>query len=175
MGQRKKGHILHVEGASWTTAENQQTAPQTLKERAQGRRRRRWRPLSKNRYAQMKAVSTFLLHFMNTLAPFGTDVHDSISQVRGFNFSQFTKAGSGATKRSAPEVSAPNRRTKSIYTPLEQQFLEIKKQHKDTLLGVECGYKYRFFGEDAEVMFLINVSIVFYIFYRNNDRGSVSK
>ncbi|XP_031426428.1 DNA mismatch repair protein Msh3 [Clupea harengus] len=72
-------------------------------------------------------------------------------QVRGFNFSQFTKAGSGATKRSAPEVSAPNRRTKSIYTPLEQQFLEIKKQHKDTLLGVECGYKYRFFGEDAEI------------------------
>ncbi|NWS48407.1 MSH3 protein, partial [Probosciger aterrimus] len=44
-----------------------------------------------------------------------------------------------------------NKRTKSIYTPLELQFLEMKKQHKDAVLCVECGYKYRFFGEDAEV------------------------
>jgi len=29
--------------------------------------------------------------------------------------------------------------------------MEIKKQHVDTVLCVECGYKYRFFGEDAEV------------------------
>uniref|UniRef100_A0AAR2KR92 DNA mismatch repair protein MSH3 n=1 Tax=Pygocentrus nattereri TaxID=42514 RepID=A0AAR2KR92_PYGNA len=46
---------------------------------------------------------------------------------------------------------SPNRRTKSIYTPLEQQYMEIKEQHKDTILCVECGYKYRFFGEDAEI------------------------
>ncbi|KAM4638527.1 DNA mismatch repair protein Msh3 isoform 3-T6 [Amazona ochrocephala] len=44
-----------------------------------------------------------------------------------------------------------NKRTKSIYTPLELQFLEMKKQNKDAVLCVECGYKYRFFGEDAEV------------------------
>ncbi|KAJ2725021.1 Mismatch repair protein msh3 [Coemansia sp. Benny D115] len=37
------------------------------------------------------------------------------------------------------------------YTPLEQQVLEIKKQHPDTLLAVEVGYKYRFFGEDARI------------------------
>jgi len=37
------------------------------------------------------------------------------------------------------------------YTPLELQFIEIKKKHPDTVLMVECGYKYRFFGEDAEV------------------------
>lgn len=29
--------------------------------------------------------------------------------------------------------------------------MEIKEQNKDTILCVECGYKYRFFGEDAEV------------------------
>uniref|UniRef100_A0A671R4Q4 DNA mismatch repair protein MSH3 n=1 Tax=Sinocyclocheilus anshuiensis TaxID=1608454 RepID=A0A671R4Q4_9TELE len=29
--------------------------------------------------------------------------------------------------------------------------MEIKKQHADTVLCVECGYKYRFFGEDAEI------------------------
>ncbi|XP_071587443.1 DNA mismatch repair protein Msh3 isoform X1 [Heliangelus exortis] len=44
-----------------------------------------------------------------------------------------------------------NKRTKSIYTPLELQFIEMKKQYKDAVLCVECGYKYRFFGEDAEV------------------------
>ncbi|XP_074935705.1 DNA mismatch repair protein Msh3 [Phalacrocorax aristotelis] len=44
-----------------------------------------------------------------------------------------------------------NKRTKSIYTPLELQFIELKKQHKDAILFVECGYKYRFFGEDAEI------------------------
>ncbi|NXN84576.1 MSH3 protein, partial [Bombycilla garrulus] len=44
-----------------------------------------------------------------------------------------------------------NKRTKSIYTPLELQFIEMKKKYKDAVLCVECGYKYRFFGEDAEI------------------------
>uniref|UniRef100_A0A673XGY7 DNA mismatch repair protein MSH3 n=1 Tax=Salmo trutta TaxID=8032 RepID=A0A673XGY7_SALTR len=47
-------------------------------------------------------------------------------------------------------TSAPCRISKSGYTPLEQQYLQIKEQHNDALLAVECGYKYRFFGEDAE-------------------------
>ncbi|XP_075693889.1 DNA mismatch repair protein Msh3 [Rhinoderma darwinii] len=49
------------------------------------------------------------------------------------------------------EAKNPNRRTKSIYTPLEEQYMEIKEKHKDAVLCVECGYKYRFFGEDAEI------------------------
>ncbi|XP_061477653.1 DNA mismatch repair protein Msh3 isoform X1 [Rhineura floridana] len=44
-----------------------------------------------------------------------------------------------------------NKRNKSVYTPLELQFLEMKNQYKDAILCVECGYKYRFFGEDAEI------------------------
>ncbi|ETE66136.1 DNA mismatch repair protein Msh3, partial [Ophiophagus hannah] len=40
--------------------------------------------------------------------------------------------------------------TKIVYTPLELQFLELKKQYKDAILCIECGYKYRFFGDDAE-------------------------
>lgn len=72
-----------------------------------------------------------------------------------FHFSQFAKAESavGVSKKN-PSQSGPagtNRRTKSIYTPLELQFMELKEQYKDALLCVECGYKYRFFGEDAEV------------------------
>ncbi|KAM8960815.1 DNA mismatch repair protein Msh3 [Pelodytes ibericus] len=50
-----------------------------------------------------------------------------------------------------PEPKTSNRRTKTIYTPLEEQYLKIKAQNKDTLLCVECGYKYRFFGDDAEI------------------------
>ena len=34
-------------------------------------------------------------------------------------------------------------------TPMEQQVLEIKRNHMDTLLIVEVGYKFKFFGEDA--------------------------
>ncbi|XP_038559330.1 DNA mismatch repair protein Msh3 isoform X1 [Micropterus salmoides] len=74
--------------------------------------------------------------------------------------SQFAKSGGGGGGRgtgrgaelSAPsDSSAPNRRSKSMYTPLEQQVIQLKQQHKDALLAVECGYKYRFFGEDAEI------------------------
>ncbi|KAK4691646.1 DNA mismatch repair protein MSH3, partial [Lecanoromycetidae sp. Uapishka_2] len=36
-------------------------------------------------------------------------------------------------------------------TPMEKQFLEIKRQHLDTVLIVEVGYKFKFFGEDARV------------------------
>ncbi|EHB09685.1 DNA mismatch repair protein Msh3, partial [Heterocephalus glaber] len=46
---------------------------------------------------------------------------------------------------------ALNKRSKSVYTPLELQYLEVKQQHPDAVLCVECGYKYRFFGEDAEI------------------------
>lgn len=36
-------------------------------------------------------------------------------------------------------------------TPMEIQFLDIKRKHLDTVLIVEVGYKFRFFGEDARV------------------------
>lgn len=34
-------------------------------------------------------------------------------------------------------------------TPMEQQVSELKAQHPGVLLLVECGYRYRFFGDDA--------------------------
>ncbi|KAK8376623.1 hypothetical protein O3P69_009914 [Scylla paramamosain] len=36
-------------------------------------------------------------------------------------------------------------------TPLEQQVADIKNKQPEVLLFVECGYKYRFFGNDAEI------------------------
>lgn len=40
---------------------------------------------------------------------------------------------------------------KDKLTPLEKQVIEIKRKHMDTLLLVEVGYKFRFFGEDARI------------------------
>jgi DNA mismatch repair protein MSH3 len=37
----------------------------------------------------------------------------------------------------------------SQLTPMEKQVIEIKSKNPDTLLVVEVGYKFRFFGEDA--------------------------
>jgi DNA mismatch repair protein MSH3 len=39
----------------------------------------------------------------------------------------------------------------SKLTPMEKQVLEIKRKHMDTVLVVEVGYKFRFFGEDARI------------------------
>lgn len=36
-------------------------------------------------------------------------------------------------------------------TPMEKQYLDIKRKHLDTILIVEVGYKFKFFGEDARV------------------------
>ncbi|KAI5285995.1 Mismatch repair protein msh3 [Ascosphaera aggregata] len=36
-------------------------------------------------------------------------------------------------------------------TPLERQVIDIKRKHMDTILVVEVGYKFRFFGEDARL------------------------
>ena len=40
---------------------------------------------------------------------------------------------------------------KKKLTPLEQQVKAIKENHPDTLIMVEVGYRYRFFGQDAEI------------------------
>ncbi|KAF9544712.1 Mismatch repair protein msh3 [Mortierella hygrophila] len=66
------------------------------------------------------------------------------------------KAQSRSQRTSAPAPPPPksstsSRSKKSIYTPLEQQYLDIKGQYPDALLCIEVGYKYRFFGKDAEI------------------------
>ncbi|MEQ2277224.1 hypothetical protein XENORESO_021981, partial [Xenotaenia resolanae] len=76
---------------------------------------------------------------------------------QGLCLSKFTKTGGRQGGGKAAEVSPPSdssatcRRSRSMYTPLEHQVMELKQQHRDALLAVECGYKYRFFGEDAEI------------------------
>ncbi|CAI7755073.1 unnamed protein product [Closterium sp. NIES-53] len=48
-----------------------------------------------------------------------------------------------------PGISLPLPGTK--LTPLEEQVVALKRRHPDVLLLVEVGYKYRFFGADADV------------------------
>jgi DNA mismatch repair protein MSH3 len=36
-------------------------------------------------------------------------------------------------------------------TPMEEQYLKIKRQHLDKVIAYQVGYKYRFFGEDARI------------------------
>ncbi|KAJ9377751.1 hypothetical protein DTO063F5_8113 [Paecilomyces variotii] len=51
-----------------------------------------------------------------------------------------TKGRGGASKKGGSKL-----------TPMEKQVIEIKRKHMDTILVVEVGYKFRFFGEDARV------------------------
>ncbi|XP_052731141.1 DNA mismatch repair protein MSH3 isoform X2 [Vigna angularis] len=52
---------------------------------------------------------------------------------------------------SSPEHPPPPSSSKCpTYTPLEQQVLHLRAKHPDVLLMVEVGYRYRFFGQDAE-------------------------
>ena len=40
---------------------------------------------------------------------------------------------------------------KSKYTPLERQVVDIKRRYMDAVIAVEVGYKFVFFGADAQV------------------------
>ena len=43
------------------------------------------------------------------------------------------------------------KKTANKLTPMEKQVIDIKRTNMDTLLVVEVGYKFRFFGEDARI------------------------
>ncbi|KAF9411441.1 Mismatch repair protein msh3, partial [Podila epigama] len=60
-------------------------------------------------------------------------------------------SGQKATTTASSTSRTPSKKTKSPYTPLEKQYLEIKEQYPDALLCIEVGYKFRFFGHDAEI------------------------
>lgn len=67
------------------------------------------------------------------------------------------EAGEGDDDEETPQPAAPKGKAAAKkggggkLTPMEKQIIEIKKKHMDTILLVEVGYKFRFFGEDARV------------------------
>ncbi|KAK3335387.1 muts domain V-domain-containing protein [Cercophora scortea] len=89
---------------------------------------------------------------------------DSMAHIRRRNFQADAADTSAADGEDADagedgeddEPLAPTKAKKKgaktgKLTPMEMQFLEIKRKHMDTLLIVEVGYKFRFFGEDARI------------------------
>lgn len=46
---------------------------------------------------------------------------------------------------------AATKKAGSKLTPMEKQYLDIKRKHLDTVIVMEVGYKFKFFGEDARI------------------------
>ncbi|CAM9338769.1 unnamed protein product [Ectocarpus sp. 12 AP-2014] len=62
-----------------------------------------------------------------------------------------TGAGGGASSSSSrgKRKAAAAAAAKVKLTPMEQQVVDLKAKYPGVLLLVECGYRYRFFGDDA--------------------------
>ena len=84
-----------------------------------------------------------------------SESHSSDSFSRSQSHSRASNKGSLqqslSSSGSTPGRTGISTPSSKQYTPLEQQFIAIKAEYPDALLFVECGYKYRFFSEDAEI------------------------
>lgn len=86
---------------------------------------------------------------------------DSMAMIRRRNFQAEDETAAadedGDGDEAEEEDSSRHKSTKKKggktgkLTPMEIQFLDIKRKHMDTVLIVEVGYKFRFFGEDARI------------------------
>ena len=90
---------------------------------------------------------------------------DSIAEIKRRNWvisEETAQDQSDANDEDAEEDATPKPATKgkkgvtvkkgaSKLTPMEKQFLDIKRDHLDTLMIMEVGYKYKFWGEDARI------------------------
>ncbi|KIW72290.1 hypothetical protein PV04_00495 [Phialophora macrospora] len=79
---------------------------------------------------------------------------DSIADIKRRNHVLEDEAAAEENEDGDEEAPRPSGRSKkggSKLTPMEKQVLDIKRKHMDTLLVVEVGYKFRFFGEDARI------------------------
>ncbi|KAJ3218681.1 Mismatch repair protein msh3 [Dinochytrium kinnereticum] len=78
--------------------------------------------------------------------------------LKRFDISQPSEEESGGREEESEENFMSRMHAETVsrkgargikYTPLEQQYLDVKKKYPDCLLVVEVGYKFRFFEEDA--------------------------
>lgn len=89
---------------------------------------------------------------------------DSLSYFRGRDFQSHSENpglegddedGGGDAEEDEPAAPTTKGKKKGAktgkLTPMEMQFLDIKRKHMDTVMVVEVGYKFRFFGEDARI------------------------
>lgn len=65
-----------------------------------------------------------------------------------------------ASFRNADKTAQP-KTSKSKLTPLEKQFIELKRANADKILAIQVGYKFKFFGNDAVVALqLLNIMLI---------------
>ncbi|KAJ0108516.1 hypothetical protein J7T55_002120 [Diaporthe amygdali] len=88
---------------------------------------------------------------------------DSMAMIKRRNFqidddtAALDEDGDGGDDAEEEEAARPAKSSKKKgaktgkLTPMEIQYLDIKRKHMDTILIVEVGYKFRFFGEDARI------------------------
>ena len=78
---------------------------------------------------------------------------DSIDEPAEAEAEDAEEAGEETTSKASAKgkKSVAAKKGGSKLTPMEKQFLEIKRNHLDTILIVEVGYKFKFFGEDARI------------------------
>ena len=84
---------------------------------------------------------------------------DSINDIKRRNRALFEDVeGDGEAEDDEEATPEPLRSTtkgkgkkSTKLTPMEKQVIDIKQAHQDTLMVVEVGYKFRFFGEDARI------------------------
>ena len=65
--------------------------------------------------------------------------------------SHHTSGASSTARESKAYTQAENLsedKVKRKLTPLEEQVIELKREHPGILLMIVCGYRYRFFGDD---------------------------
>lgn len=58
------------------------------------------------------------------------------------------RIGQSISKSKSQSVGSSNKKL----TPLEKQFIEMKRSNLDKVLAIQVGYKFKFFGEDAVVV-----------------------
>ncbi|KIY51004.1 hypothetical protein FISHEDRAFT_38295 [Fistulina hepatica ATCC 64428] len=80
---------------------------------------------------------------LNTM--FSNTVHSGQSKKK---FTKTTSAPTRGSSSRSTEVVGPSGEP---YTPLEKQVLSLKRDNPGTVLMIEVGYKYKFFGEDAQI------------------------
>lgn len=87
-----------------------------------------------------------------------SDVNSDIRAIQllqlqdGLDHPASSSNGHAASSSSAPASRHSLTPAQGVqFTPLEKQYVNIKKQHPDTVLMVQHGHRFRFFGEDAEI------------------------
>lgn len=64
-----------------------------------------------------------------------------------------TRSNEPIKRLASSNEGTPKKRVRKSHfddlTPLEQQFVTLKRKHPDKVLAIQVGYKFKFFGEDA--------------------------